>query len=146
MIEITFRGQRIDNKEWVYVLPACGVGTPHKRERVWFIAHTRKELLNAIKPENRSVENIGRGQKEWRENWNEFKLGTPIGNTTSNFYNGKHFEPTIIRINDGVSSQLDELEAYGNAIVPQVALQIFKAIEQYESLTTPSTGDKETDK
>lgn len=113
---------------WAYVLPACGVGAPHTRERVWFVAHTRKELFNAIKPENRSVENIGRGQKEWSKNWNEFKLGTPIGNTTSDFYNGEYFEPTIIRIDDGVSSQLDELEAYGNAIVPQVALEIFKCI------------------
>jgi DNA (cytosine-5)-methyltransferase 1 len=44
--------------------------------------------------------------------------------------------------NDGLSSQLDgitfskwrneSIKAGGNAIVPQVALQIFKAIEQYE--------------
>jgi hypothetical protein len=41
------------------------------------------------------------------------------------------------RVNDGVPSGLDietfkhSLFGYGNAIVPQVALQIFKAIEQY---------------
>ncbi|MET7253622.1 DNA cytosine methyltransferase [Dyadobacter fermentans] len=46
--------------------------------------------------------------------------------------------------NDGISSQLDgnsfsrwraeSIKAAGNAIVPQVALQIFKAIDQYENL------------
>ena len=46
---------------------------------------------------------------------------------------------------DGLSSKLDgitfpkwraeSIKAYGNAIVPQVALQIFKAIEQYEQRT-----------
>lgn len=46
--------------------------------------------------------------------------------------------------NDGLSSELDgitfskwrneSIKAAGNAIVPQVALQIFKAIEQYEEL------------
>lgn len=28
-----------------YVLPACGVGAPHRRDRVWFVAH-RKERFN----------------------------------------------------------------------------------------------------
>ena len=52
--------------------------------------------------------------------------------------------------NDGLSSQLDNItfskwrnesiKAAGNAIVPQVVLQIFKAIQQYE--TTPRMEDK----
>jgi len=25
---------------WPYVLPACSVGAPHKRDRIWFVAHT----------------------------------------------------------------------------------------------------------
>lgn len=37
---------------------------------------------------------------------------------------------------DGFSEELDKdsMKAYGNAIVPQIAYEIFKAIEQYESL------------
>ena len=55
--------------------------------------------------------------------------------------------PTVAPLcsrNDGLSSRLDgitfpkwrneSIKAGGNAIVPQVALQIFKAIEQYQSL------------
>ena len=51
-------------------------------------------------------------------------------------------EPTICRGNDGIPSQLDgitfpkwrneSIKAYGNAIVPQVVYQIFKAINHYE--------------
>jgi DNA (cytosine-5)-methyltransferase 1 len=53
-------------------------------------------------------------------------------------------EPPICSRNDGLSDRLDgitfpkwrteSLKAYGNAIVPAVALQIFTAINQYENL------------
>jgi DNA (cytosine-5)-methyltransferase 1 len=26
---------------WTYILPAAGIGAPHRRERVWIVAHTR---------------------------------------------------------------------------------------------------------
>ena len=51
-------------------------------------------------------------------------------------------EPSISFVDDGISKRLhgitfskwraESIKAAGNAIVPQVALQIFKAIEQYE--------------
>ena len=53
-------------------------------------------------------------------------------------------QPPICRGNDGVSKRLDtitlskwrkeSIKAYGNAIVPQVALEIFKAINKYEQI------------
>jgi DNA (cytosine-5)-methyltransferase 1 len=60
------------------------------------------------------------------------------------FHTWRNF-PTVAAVcggNDGLPKELDgitfskwrkeSIKAYGNAIVPQVALQIFKAIEQYE--------------
>jgi DNA (cytosine-5)-methyltransferase 1 len=51
---------------------------------------------------------------------------------------------------DGLSDRLDaitfpkwrqeSIKAGGNAIVPQVVHQIFKAIEEYERITTPNTN------
>lgn len=45
-------------------------------------------------------------------------------------------EPEICRVYDGLPEQLDKrrLSGLGNAIVPQVALEIFKAIKEVESL------------
>lgn len=53
-------------------------------------------------------------------------------------------EPAICRGNDGISDRLDgitfskwrneSIKAYGNAIVPQVAYQIFKTIQAYEQV------------
>lgn len=53
-------------------------------------------------------------------------------------------QPPVCGRNDELSGRLDgitfskwrqeSIKAYGNAIVPQVALQIFKAIEQYEAI------------
>lgn len=117
---------------WPYVLPACGINAPHTRERVWFIAYSGKELLNAIKPKDRSIKNIGTRPKEWGENWDKFKLGATVGNTGIGFYNGVDFEPSVIRVDDGISTELDELEAFGNAIVPQVAYQLYRVIELME--------------
>ena len=56
-------------------------------------------------------------------------------------------QPPICNGDDGVSSELDgitfpkwrneSIKAGGNAIVPQVALQIFKSIQQYEDANNP---------
>ena len=118
---------------WPYVLPACGINAPHTRERVWFVAYSREKLFNATITENRSVKDIEARPEKRGQNWNEFKLGATIGNTGIGFYNGVDFEPSVIRVNDGISTELDELEAFGNAIVPQVALQIFRAIAQCQN-------------
>lgn len=67
------------------------------------------------------------------------------GLTTQNIPDWREFptQPPVCSRNDGVSPGLvgitvsrhrrESLKAYGNAIVPQVALQIFKAINEYEN-------------
>lgn len=43
---------------------------------------------------------------------------------------GRSFsEPKMVRISNGLSTELDEIKGLGNAIVPQVAFEIFKAIQ-----------------
>lgn len=70
-----------------------------------------------------------------------------------NHQDGFRSFPTVSPVcdaNDGISGRLDgitfskwrneSLKALGNAIVPQIALQIFKAIEQYETNSSRISG------
>jgi DNA (cytosine-5)-methyltransferase 1 len=75
------------------------------------------------------------------------KRAEPLGNNQQGRESGnwQNFptQPPICSGDDGLSDRLDNItfpkwrnesiKAYGNAIVPQVALQIFKAIAQYET-------------
>ena len=108
-----------------YILPACAKNAPHRRDRVWFVAHSNK-IGFSTKMENR-------------------KLGREFGFTKcnqSNVWDTFSIESAICGENDGIPTELDSISiskwkkeslmAYGNAIVPQVALEIFKAIEEFE--------------
>jgi DNA (cytosine-5)-methyltransferase 1 len=192
-----------------FILPACAVNAPHRRDRVWFVAYA-----DGSKQGNNSRSNVGeeteirRGTQSnvstelcsngaatnsdnsrayigMRDNCNgqtqnkergeqpQFKFGD-VGGNASNTYNQRlegrteagnigscrteynqqfkrchkrsnwsNFptEPPVCSGNDGFPAELDgitfskwrneSIKAGGNAIVPQVAYQIFKAIEQY---------------
>lgn len=146
-----------------FVLPACGVGAPHRRDRVWFVAHAnhkggsnRHGQVQRTHGEVRQRDNgakscyadvnfasnsVRRGE---RQNYRHRESGQP--NEKSKDTNWKDFPtvPFVCGGDDGLPEQLDgitllkwrreSIKAYGNAIVPQVAYQIFKAIEQYERL------------
>jgi DNA (cytosine-5)-methyltransferase 1 len=70
------------------------------------------------------------------------RAGYAAGHGGSDWHDFPTTEPTIRTGNDGLSAQLDgitfpkwrneSIKAAGNAIVPQVAYQIFRAIELYE--------------
>lgn len=158
-----------------FIIPACAVNAPHRRDRVWFVAHadhggsrgtqrrgdaekggiqkehraqnssTGQPIGTAIDRENAQhdshsdsegrqrggSENTGRsGQPDrhgidkgwsWDENWTEVAA-------------------KLCRMDDGLPARLDgfelsksahrtqRLKALGNAIVPQVAVEIMKAI------------------
>jgi DNA (cytosine-5)-methyltransferase 1 len=159
-----------------YVLPACAKNAPHRRDRVWFVAHS-----NSCADLRRSKENAGEGCKEWLQERNGVRKSIKSGNIrkfSTNTGNqglqrgevkgsiagsGKDRDEQPARFlrtnwqefptqsplcngDDGISSRLDtttlsfskwrneSIKAGGNAIVPQVAYEIFKAIEQYENL------------
>ena len=99
-----------------FLLPACGVNAPHRRDRVWIVAHSNKIRLS----DKEKIGELGRrgfGFNNEPHKWDILNLKSGI--------RGK---------DDGFPRKLDEhrLMALGNAIVPKVAHQIFKAIQQYE--------------
>lgn len=135
-----------------FLLPACGVNAPHKRERVWFIAYAglqrqterQKQTMgtnqlckewfvtdtNGWRLEKRICGFVEKSQKN--TNADELRNGIKWGNFPT--------QSPVRSRNDGISDKLDGLtipahrresvKAYGNAIVPQVALKIFEAISK----------------
>ena len=143
-----------------FVLPACGVDAPHKRDRVWFVAHSKMhndrgsagevsktngrqvcELLSELgcSDEAPAAAANATGSGRFQVN-SESKPGL----ATQNIPDWRQFptQPPLCSRNDGFSPELvgitvskhrrESIKAYGNAIVSQVALQIFKAINQIE--------------
>jgi DNA (cytosine-5)-methyltransferase 1 len=144
-----------------YVLPAASVNAPHRRDRVWFIAHShnaRTKYRSGINGNGQEQREFGRiHSKEFstdtkcsggREMGSNIQRGESNGNGINTTYEQNNWssfptQPPICGGDDGIPTEMDgitfskwrseSIKAYGNAIVPQVALQIFKAIEQYET-------------
>ncbi len=174
------------------ILPACAVGAPHRRERIWFVAYSNKRTAGPPRTCERTFGSWGNNNdepKERREQTEQrFRYGNVFGNDTDTNNTGlqrsekpgsieksreernkqltRFFQPTwnefptqspICGRNDGFPSGLvritvsgkrgrrtltptqavgrlrnESIKAYGNAIVPQVIYQIYKAINQYE--------------
>lgn len=195
-----------------FILPAASVNAPHRRDRVWFIAHAhdkgRSNGYRQIQSENGEIsewndssqfsntdlrnasdtENSRRGGRSDKERQNgregvlsrecegramgsEIEGCGGIGNVSNShgasgtsecinrqrqgefvrrssdtIQNRWEEFPTVSPVcggDDGLPQELDgitfskwrreSIKAYGNAIVPQVAYQIFKAIEEYDN-------------
>jgi DNA (cytosine-5)-methyltransferase 1 len=194
-----------------FLLPACAVNAPHRRDRIWFVAYSfsaseRAKELRQIRSENGEIDregsqtiydatrsngierttsdstSLGFCEHSSREEFFSETFRTQIGMDKQNaeYSNcigqecrqerkcsegrsqpndkftkrrnklpGADFQmfPTSAPIchgDDGISDRLDgitfpkwrneSIKAGGNAIVPQVVYQIFKAIEQYNQL------------
>jgi DNA (cytosine-5)-methyltransferase 1 len=102
-----------------------------------------EEVRNAADTEFGNLENKWNGERcVGEKNSRQSAGGFKHGNIQANWCTFPTSQPTLCNGDDGLSPQLDSItfskwrnesiKAGGNAIVPQVALQIFKAIEQYE--------------
>lgn len=113
------------NAEW-RVCRASDVGAPHHRARLYLVAYPNSIRLQPSQSFFRNVF-AQTSPFSWKPS------GTVIQISRGNSWNT---EPPILCLDDGLSGKLarKQIHGYGNAIVPQVALQIFKAIEQYEQL------------
>lgn len=146
----------------LFVIPACGVGAWHRRDRVWIIAHscnstdsrntrtlqgkngqgriqereqleqpviTNKVWTGQVFPNATGVGQSGQGQ--YKQPINSETNGE--GQTDNAFSISKRkqwaTEPELGRVANGIPDRVDRLKGLGNAIVPQVAFELFKAVE-----------------
>lgn len=180
------------------LIPACAVNAPHRRDRLWIVAHaeptewrarqssadvthgknagrskktsgigasSKNGRAHAMGNANRSgslscsLEGIYSGEKGSRP-WNEKleRRSDDVANADRNHgqwrsgalqMGRKRFqgaiaedglssgaqwaiEPDVGRVANGIPRRVDRLKGLGNAIVPQVAFQILKAIQEIE--------------
>lgn len=96
--------------EW-HCIPATAVDAPHSRDRVWVIAYPAG--IGDRLPEGQVL--TGRHFIEYAPGWKA--------------------EPGICRVADGVPDQSHRLKALGNAVVPDIAFVIGKAIMEASKFT-----------
>ncbi len=102
--------------EWG-IISACAFGAPHTRKRLWIFAYSTESGLQ------RNVQKHGKVNSLLQEASN---------NNSFNLVKERVFASTNhsdIRNDDGIPKWVDRIGAVGNAIVPQVAYEIFKAIQ-----------------
>jgi len=131
-----------------FIIPACSIGAWHRRNRIWIIAYSScsRRPWDAANETNRCNRNNGRKdskilpdvpntniQGSQGRNSRELQKCTkqqPVreGNSQNN---GSYWEPEpdVGRVANGISNRVDRLKGLGNAIVPQIAFELFKAIE-----------------
>jgi DNA (cytosine-5)-methyltransferase 1 len=147
-----------------FILPAASVNAPHQRQRTWIVAYSvnkgRRSEFGNISKENEEVckrnenaessdssnRNVTDSNNEGRERDREQSIAKGEITFSSGFGGWDNFptQPSLCRRDDGISKRLDgitfpkwrneSIKAYGNAIVPQVAYEIFKAINKFELL------------
>lgn len=126
-----------------FLIPAASVGAPHRRDRVWFVAYSKSIGYKRYREFN-YLEKIEVKKQticfNERISYNFNRTNGRKGYNLKNISN----EPAVCSGYDGFPNKLDNItfskwrnesiKAYGNAIVPQVAFQIFKAINEFERL------------
>lgn len=109
-----------------FIIPACAVDAPHRRDRSVIVANTG---------------GIGyKGAKRLSENIEKIVTGTTRAfGTIAQFPNGIDWmqrarESGFLRRNNGIPHRLDRLRSLGKAVVPQQFYPIFQAIAEVQRL------------
>ena len=100
--------------EW-HCIPACAVGAPHRRDRVWIVADSNEPRLE------------GRDGEVLQECTAEQLVGAG-GSFQGGLQDHWIIEPEVGRVADGIPRRMDRLRQLGNAVVPQIVTAIGTAI------------------
>jgi DNA (cytosine-5)-methyltransferase 1 len=136
-----------------FVIPACAVAAPHRRDRVWTVAHATQLQRDGSREHRQSSERqipeLGkRSGPQPVAHADDTRLqgrqeaGNAQGKRQGRDEQPKRCtdlpgaiwlpEPNVGRVANGVPSRVDRLKALGNAVVPQIPEMIGYAILEAE--------------
>lgn len=124
-----------------FIIPACSVDAPHRRYRVFIVAHSNSDGRKGPRQTPKEGYDIDQERPLVAE-------GGPIPNAESGReqrkFSGRRetwgpgsidwwsVEPDVGRVAHGIPHRVDRITTLGNAVVPQQAYPIFKAIYDVE--------------
>jgi DNA (cytosine-5)-methyltransferase 1 len=133
-----------------FIVPACSVDAPHRRDRVWIIAKkVRPDTYNTRQPSSQGSGSDNRNKTGNNFGWS----GQDVADTKSTGLEGRNIrrdqgptiprfgesgrteqklwlpEPGVGRVANGIPRRVDRLKGLGNAIVPQIAMRIGATIK-----------------
>lgn len=142
-----------------FIIPACAVNAPHRRDRVWIVANSGCEHGTGTEKSEKSSRPIYCPQDapvpersdchapdtEIPRLERMYTKGSGLaGRWPSECYDGNFGRWTegwievaarLCRVDDGIPFRVDRLKSLGNAIVPQVAACIMQAIKEVDEMS-----------
>ena len=115
-----------------FVIPACSVGAPHRRDRVWIIARYKDTKNIQSNASYDWSQRIQRSFQEAVQGIEAFSWCEDIRRIEDYFERSSIPQPLLWRNDNGVSSGVDRLRSLGNAVVPQIPEIIGLAIMKIE--------------
>lgn len=91
-----------------FVIPACGLNAPHKRDRIWIVANAPGER----------VQGYGTGGEQIPHPYEKASL--PGRSRQRSWETQWQAEPGMGRVVDGISHRVDRVKALGNSVVSQI--------------------------
>jgi DNA (cytosine-5)-methyltransferase 1 len=123
-----------------FIIPACATNAPHRRDRVWIVAHS--DNFRTTRDASNTDSATRKSERINRQGKGEFIRRS--SNTIQDRWEKFPTVPPVCGGDDGLPKELDgitvskwrreSIKGYGNAIVPQVAHRIFESIKEYEHL------------
>jgi len=130
-----------------FIIPACAVNAPHRRDRVWIVAHAESSNDRGGSGEFYKKNGGQIGQMRAKSS-SSSQAQTSLADPESIYAQGQHnrqgerefrgsswweIEPDVGRVANGVPRRVDRLKSLGNAVVPQIPEILGLAIMEIEN-------------